>query len=65
MIASSSYFFITLREPNSEIIYLSDILNLLNRNTLTANDKDPFRDCENLSSPIQMQLSLYPKFFSD
>ena len=35
------------------------------RNTLTANAKYPVRDCENLSSPIQMQLSLYPKFFSD
>ena len=33
------------------------------RNTLTANDKYPVRDCENLSSPIQMQLSLKPKHF--
>ena len=33
------------------------------RNTLTANDKYPVRDCENLSSPIQMQLSLKPKTF--
>ena len=35
------------------------------RNTLTANGKYPVRDCENLSSPIQMQLSLNPKTFSD
>ena len=33
-------------------------------NTLTANDKYPVRDSENLSSPIQMQLSLNPKTFS-
>ena len=31
------------------------------RNTLTANDKDHVDDCENLSSPIQMILSLKPK----
>ena len=35
------------------------------RNTLTANDKYPVRDCENVSSPIQMILSLKPKTFSD
>ena len=35
------------------------------RNTLTANDKYPLRDCENLSSPIEMQLHLKPKTFSD
>ena len=35
------------------------------RNTLTANDKYPVRDCENLLSPIQIQLSLKPKTFSD
>ena len=34
-------------------------------NTLTANDKYPFRDCVNLSSPIQMQLPLKPTIFSD
>ena len=34
------------------------------RNTLTANDKYPVRDCENLSSLIQMQLSLKQKTFS-
>ena len=34
------------------------------RNILTANGKCPLRDCENLSSPIQMQLSLKPKIFS-
>ena len=33
------------------------------RNTLTANDKYPVRDCQNLSSPIQLQLSLNPKAF--
>ena len=32
---------------------------------LTANDKYPVRDCENLSSPIQIQLPLKPKTFSD
>ena len=31
------------------------------RNTLSANDKYPVRDCENCSSRIQMQLSLKPK----
>ena len=35
------------------------------RKTLTANDKYPVRDCENLSSPIQMNLSLNPKTFSN
>ena len=35
------------------------------RNTLTANDKYPFRDRENLLSPFQMQLFLKVKTFSD
>ena len=35
------------------------------RNTFTANDKYPVRDCVNLSSPSQMQLSLKPNIFSD
>ena len=35
------------------------------RKTLTANDKYPVQDCENLSSPIQMNLSLNPKTFSN
>ena len=35
------------------------------RNTLTANDNYPVQDCENLSSPIQMHLSLERNFFSD
>ena len=35
------------------------------RNTLTANDKYPVPDCVNLSSSIQMELSLKPKIFSD
>ena len=35
------------------------------RNTLTANDKYPVLDCLNLSSPIQMQISLKPTIFSD
>ena len=35
------------------------------RDTLTANEKYPVYDCVNLSSPIQMQLSLKPTIFSD
>ena len=35
------------------------------RKTLTANHKYPVQDCENLQSPIQMQLSLKPENFSD
>ena len=35
------------------------------RDTLTANEKHPVDDCVNLSSPIQMQLSLKPTIFSD
>ena len=35
------------------------------RNTFTCNDKYPVRDCENLLSPIQMQLFLKPETFSD
>ena len=35
------------------------------RNTLTSNDKYPVRDCVNLLSPIQMQLSLKATIFSD
>ena len=35
------------------------------RNTLTANDNYPVQDFGNLSSPIQMQFSFKPKFFSD
>ena len=35
------------------------------RDTLTANEKHPVYDCVNLSSPIQMQLSLKPTIFSD
>ena len=35
------------------------------RRTLTANEKHPVYDCVNLSSPIQMQLSLKPTIFSD
>ena len=34
-------------------------------NTLTANDNYYVQDCENLSSPIQMHLSLERNFFSD
>ena len=34
------------------------------RNSFTANDKYPVRDCQNLSSLIQMQLSLKSKTFS-
>ena len=35
------------------------------RNRLTANENYPVQDSENLSSPIQMHLSLEPKLFSD
>ena len=35
------------------------------RNTLTANDKYPFRELEILLSPIQLQLSLKLKNFSE
>ena len=35
------------------------------RNTLTANEKCPVRDCVNFPSPIQMQLSFKPTIFSD
>ena len=34
-------------------------------NTLTANEKYTVRDCVNLSSPIEMKLSLKRKIFSD
>ena len=34
------------------------------RNTLTANDKYPVRDCVNFSSLIQMQVSLKPTIYS-
>ena len=34
-------------------------------NTLTADDKYPFWDCENLKFPIQMQLSQKQKNFSE
>ena len=35
------------------------------RNTLTANDKYPVKDCWNLSSAIQMELSFKPIIFPD
>ena len=35
------------------------------RNTLAANDKYLTQDCENFSSPIQMELPLKPKTFSE
>ena len=35
------------------------------RNILTANDKYPVRDCENLWYPMKMQLSLKSKTFPD
>ena len=35
------------------------------RNTLTGNENYPITDCENLLSPIQMQLSLKSTTFSD
>ena len=43
-------------------LVISSILGLF-RNTLTANDNYPVGDSRNLLSPIQMQLSLKPKFF--
>ena len=56
--AFSSYFFITLREPDLENISLTDMLNLgVFRNSLTASGKYPIRDCEKLPLVIQMQLS--------
>ena len=66
MRAVSSNFFISLRHPDLENISLSNVLNLsVLRNTLTANDKHPVRDFENLLSPIQMPLSLKRKTFVD
>ena len=35
------------------------------RNALSANEKYSVVDCVNLWSPIQMQLSLKPTFYSD
>ena len=35
------------------------------RNLFIANDKYPVRECVNLSSPIQMELSLKATVFSD
>ena len=35
------------------------------RNTMAANNQYPVRDCENISSLIQMQSVLKPKTFSD
>ena len=35
------------------------------RNTLTANDNYPVRDCVNLLYPIRMQLSLKATIFSN
>ena len=35
------------------------------RKTLTANDENPVPGCENLSSPIEMQLSLKPTKIAD
>ena len=66
MRAVSSIFFISLRHPDLENISLSNVLNLsVLRNTLTANDKHPVRDFENLLSQIQMTLSLKRKTFVD
>ena len=66
MRALSSYFLITLEEPDLKNISLSDMLILeVFRNTLTAKDKYRFRDLENLLSRIQLQLLFKPKSFSD
>ena len=59
MRTGSSNFFISLRHPDLENVSLSNVLNpSVLRSTLTANDKHPVRDFENLVSPIQMTLSL-------
>ena len=48
MRALSSYFLITLEEPDLKNISLSDMLILeVFRNTLTANDKYSFQHLEN------------------
>ena len=66
MRAVSSNFFISLTHSDLENISLSNVLNLsVLHNTLTANDKHPLRDLENLLSPIQMTLSLKRKTFVD
>ena len=51
-------FFITQREPDLKTspAIICEILKVF-PNTLAASEKYPVQDCENLSSPIQMQLS--------
>ena len=65
MRAVSSIFFITLRRPYLENIFLSNVLNLrVLRHTMTTSNKYPVQDCENILSLIQMQLLLKSKTFS-
>ena len=45
-------------------LVICQILGVL-RNILTANDKYAFGDCENLSSPRKIQLSLKPETLCD
>ena len=65
MRAVSSIFFITLRSPYLENIFLSNVLNLrVLRHTMTTSNKYPVQDCDNILSLIQMQLLLKSKTFS-
>ena len=64
MRALLSRFFIILREFDLEYVslVLREVLWVF-PNTLTANGKYPFQDCQNLPLPIQMLLSGNEKFF--
>ena len=64
MRALLSCFFIILREVDLEIspLIIGEILGLF-VNTLTAEDKYPVEDWDNLQLPIQMQLSENSKNF--
>ena len=64
MRALLSCFFIILREVDLEIspLIIGEILGLF-VNTLTAEDKYPVEDLDNLQLPIQMQLSENSKNF--
>ena len=59
------YFFITVRRNNLENISLIDVWNhRVFVNIWTADYRYPVPDCENLSFPIQIQLSSKEKTFS-
>ena len=64
MRALLSRFFIILREFDLEYVslVLREVLWVF-PNTLTAEGKYPFQDCQNLPLPIQMLLSGNEKFF--